>query len=59
MVKKKVVEEVVPEIKVPDPAPKLEHLKQLLKNTEQKNEFQFASVSFPHNNLYLPTYLGY
>lgn len=46
MVKKKVVEEPEPVIKAPDPAPKLEHLKQLLQKTEQKNEFQFSNVFF-------------
>lgn len=46
MVKKKpVVEEVVPEpVVVPDPAPKLEHLKKLLEKTEKKEDIQMSQV---------------
>ena len=43
MVKKKtqVQEDTV---KIPDPAPKLEHLKNLLQKAEEKQEFKHAEV---------------
>lgn len=45
MVKKKqTVKEVEPEPVIPDPAPKLEHLKQLLEKTEKKDDFKMSEV---------------